>query len=279
MFTNNKHTLSPSVKIPAPGTPVTAEPGTAELLRRIDQLEGQDRCWKEAITAHSRLCTLGQLLAGVAHELNNPIGIILGFAQSLHPRLPKDSAIRNPVAAIEREALRCKRLVQDLLSFVRQPKTSKERQEIRDVLEGAMLLVEAQCKVSHVELRREIPKGLPKISLDRHSIQQVLINLCTNAIDAMPRGGKLTISVLPSPNADRPNALILRVTDTGTGIPPQIRDRIFDPFFTTKELGKGTGLGLHLVKQWVQDHDGRLEVASDSGRGSTFSIILPLEKS
>jgi two-component system NtrC family sensor kinase len=223
-----------------------------------------------------RLTAIGQLTAGVAHELNNPLSVILGFAQSLiqHPG-DRDTMV-NSLSTIEREAQRCKRVVQDLLNFSRLPRPGKVLENIEQVLEGALSLVETQTRIQSVELIRELSSDVPLLYLDRHRIQQMIINLCINALDAMPKGGKLTIGVSPSPNSKNPTGVDIHVADTGTGIPPNLRERIFEPFFTTKEPGKGTGLGLSLVREIVKDHGGRLEFWSEENKGTTFTIRLPV---
>jgi len=229
------------------------------------------------LSACMRLTAIGQLAAGVAHELNNPLSVILGFSQSLAQQFGDNPSLQDPLNTIEREALRCKRLIQDLLSFSRLPRSGKLMEDIVPVIEGALCLVETQTRIQHVELFREFSDGLPKLFVDRHKIQQMIINLCTNAIDAMPSGGRLTISVRLASKSKEAPLVQIRVADSGTGIAPDIRDRIFEPFFTTKELGKGTGLGLSLVREVVNDHGGHLDLESEPGRGSIFTIKLPLD--
>jgi two-component system NtrC family sensor kinase len=221
-----------------------------------------------------RLTAIGQLAAGVAHELNNPLSVILGFSQSALRQPMADASLRTALKAIERESQRCKRLVQDLLNFSRLPKPGKVMEDPVQVVEGALSLVETQARIQHVGLIRDFASDLPALYLDRHRIQQMVINLCINAMDAMPKGGQLTVALAPAPGPDTEGAVEMRVTDTGTGIPVEIRERIFEPFFTTKESGKGTGLGLSLVRDIVKEHDGRLEVSSQQGEGTTFTVRL-----
>ncbi len=222
-----------------------------------------------------RLTSVGQLTAGVAHELNNPLSVILGFAQSLKHQYPSPESLHASLITMEREALRCKRLVQDLLNFSRLPRPGKVLENLVQVLEGALSLAETQARLQHVELIRDFPESVPSIYLDRHRIQQMVINLCTNAMDAMPKGGRLIVRISLASMPKEPPHIEIQVQDTGTGIPPAIRDRIFEPFFTTKELGKGTGLGLSLVRDVVNEHGGRLDVSSELGHGATFTIRLP----
>src|SRR5258706_7815400 len=181
-----------------------------------------------------RLASVGQLAAGVAHELNNPLSVILGFAQSLTHQYRKPDSLYTSLKSIEREALRCKRLVQDLLSFSRVPRPGKVMEDLPQVLESALSLVGTQARLQNVELIRDFPDSVPPMYMDRHRIQQMMINLCTNAMDAMPKGGKLTIRVArPAAGKDSPS-IEIQIIDSGTGIPPAIYNRIFEPFFTTK---------------------------------------------
>jgi signal transduction histidine kinase len=218
-----------------------------------------------------RISAVGQLAAGVAHEINNPLTVVLGFAQSILARLTPDNPLHMPMASIVRETLRCKTLVQDLLTFSRQKKPGARPESPVSMVENALNLVEPQARFKRVSVRRDFDSHLPAIMVDRTQIQQVIINLCTNAIDAMPDGGTLTLQVR------RQDACVeIRVTDTGTGIPADIQNRIFEPFFTTKEIGKGTGLGLGLVYEILKNHQGSIDFKTEVGKGTTFIARLPL---
>ncbi|HAH31445.1 MAG TPA: hypothetical protein DCL44_03920 [Elusimicrobia bacterium] len=222
-----------------------------------------------------KLSAIGQLAAGVAHEINNPLGIILGFAQSVVKRIKESDSLFLPLKSIEREAVRCKDLVQSLLVFSRSSQNEKlEELDLNAAMEGSLTLILSQTKTRNVELVRELCSGLPRINANRSHIQQVLINLANNAIDAMPEGGTLIIST--SLSARQPGHVEIRVRDTGTGIPKEIQKKIFDPFFTTKEVGKGTGLGLSLVYEIVSKHGGTVELESEEGKGTEFTVFLPV---
>jgi signal transduction histidine kinase len=249
--------------------------------KRLGVKEREDKPTEKAqhiakhLSAHMRLSAIGQLAAGVAHELNNPLSVILGFSQSMMQQPREYGELLPSLKAIEREAQRCKRLVRDLLNFSRLPRPGKVMEDVLQVLEGALSLVEAQTRIGHVELVRDFSKSLPAVYLDRHRIQQLVINLCTNAIDAMPKGGCLTIRVSPFVGTEKLFWVEIQVRDTGKGIPTNIKDHIFEPFFTTKESNKGTGLGLSLVQAVVLEHEGQLEVDSQINRGTTFTVRLP----
>lgn len=222
-----------------------------------------------------KLSAVGQLAAGVAHEINNPLGVILGFAQSAIKRIQASDALSLPIKSIEREAMRCKNLVQNLLAFSRQGKAKMEEFDLNETVTSTLSIIEAQARVKAVEIFKELG-AVPTLLGDKNQIQQVIVNLCSNAIDAMPNGGKIVIRT-SHPGRDGNDGVILDVEDNGSGIPEGIRDKIFNPFFTTKEVGKGTGLGLSLVYEIIQKHKGTIELRSEVGRGTTFSVFLPLK--
>jgi signal transduction histidine kinase len=226
------------------------------------------------VAQSEKMSAVGRLAAGVAHEINNPLGIILGFAQSAAQDVRKEDALALPLRTIEREAFRCRKLVQDLLTFSRAG--NKEAREVVDLnssLEPSLSLVETQIRTRNISLVRELAAGLPSIRANRTQLQQALLNLATNAVDAMPKGGTLTITTALS--SARPGCVEVLVRDTGAGIPKDVLGKIFDPFFTTKEVGKGTGLGLSLVYEIVERHGGSIKVESDEGKGSLFTMVLP----
>jgi PAS domain S-box-containing protein len=227
-----------------------------------------------AVRQSEKMSAVGQLAAGVAHEINNPLGVILGFAQALVRRLQTNDPLEMPLKSIEKEAIRCKNLVQDLLTFSRTSKTEREPIELNRAVEGALSLVSAQARVARIDVKKELASGLPRILGNLNQIQQVIINLSNNALDAMTSAGVLTLKT----DYLREGGLSwvrLTVMDTGLGIPPEIRSRIFDPFFTTKPVGKGTGLGLSLVHEIIQRHSGTIEVESQPGR-TEFLVKFPV---
>ena len=229
---------------------------------------------EERVLQSEKLSSVGQLAAGVAHEINNPIGVILGFAQLVVGRIEKDNRFARPLKTIEQEALRCKTLVQDLLFFTRAGKSeTREMVNLQDVIVRSISLVSTRTKASDIEILTHFSPEISPIKGNRNQLQQVIINLANNAVDAMPDGGKLTLSVQPSEK--REGCIELRVHDTGQGIPEEIQAKIFEPFFTTKDVGKGTGLGLSLVYEILQKHGGSLDLTSDVGRGTEFIIYLP----
>lgn len=220
-----------------------------------------------------KMAAVGQLAGGIAHEINNPLGIILGFAQNVAKRIPANDPLEMPVKSIEREALRCKNLVQELLTFSRVGKTEQESLDIKETIESVLSLVQTQANVKNVTLVKDLSE-VPHVPANRIQIQQIVVNLCNNAVDAMPKGGMLTVS-LHKVQRDQREGVEMQVRDTGQGIPEEIRDKIFTPFFTTKAIGQGTGLGLSLVYEIVQKHDGRITIDSKIGSGTAVKVFFP----
>lgn len=244
--------------------------GLVAVVRNISERKKMEA----SLLQSEKMSAVGVLAAGVAHEINNPLGIILGFAQAMSKKIQDADVLALPVRSIEREAVRCKNLVQSLLAFSRSSKSEQwEELDVNSALDGAMALVLAQAKIRSVEVKVELTPGLPKIFANRNQVQQVAINLASNAIDAMAGGGVLFIRTAPAPGRD--GGVLLRVADTGCGIPEEIRGKVFEPFFSTKEVGKGTGLGLALVYEIVQKHKGEIGFESERDKGTVFSVLFP----
>lgn len=218
------------------------------------------------------MAAIGQLAGGVAHEINNPLGVVLGFAQGMEKRMPEDDPMRLPVGSIVREALRCKSIVQELLTFARTARTTDEVVEVNEVVGASTVLLGSRAKTQGIQLVQDLDEELPPVRANRTHLQQVLINLGTNALDATPGGGTVTLRTY----RNGPGVVCLQVLDTGPGVPETVRRQMFDPFFTTKEPGKGTGLGLSLVYEIVQQHGGSVDVVSEEGKGTTMSVRLPV---
>lgn len=251
-----------------------------ELITRMKSILSNMQMAKQVqeITIQAqKMGAVGQLAAGVAHEINNPLGIILGFAQHLSKQIQKGDPLSMPIQSIERETIRCKELVQQLLVFSRKAKDEhKEEIDLNDTINHALTLVEIQTKTHNVELIKDFTSALPRMMANKTHIQQIVINLANNSIDAMPKGGKLTIQTRKVRAGGKDYAQI-DLEDTGQGMPPEIQKRIFEPFFTTKGVGKGTGLGLSLVYEIVQKNGGKITLESAVGRGTVFHIRWPLQ--
>lgn len=221
-----------------------------------------------------RLATIGQLAAGVAHELNEPLGSILGFAQLIqkHPALP-DAAARDS-DKIVRASLHAREVIRKLLVFSRQKTPLKAPVNLNRVVEDGLYFLESRCTRSGIALVSRLAPHLPEIRADASQLHQVLVNLVVNAIQAMPEGGTLSIDT-----RFEAHAVWLGVQDTGVGMTCEIQDKIFTPFFTTKDVDQGTGLGLAVVHGIVTSHGGTIRVASAPGKGARFEIQLPLAES
>ncbi|HNY65156.1 MAG TPA: ATP-binding protein [Deltaproteobacteria bacterium] len=218
-----------------------------------------------------RLAAIGQLAAGVAHELNEPLNTILGFAQLVQKNPDLPSCACKDLEKITEASLHARKIIRELLIFARQTPPCRSRFSLNRVIEEELSLFEAMCAKSGVEFRRSLAPRLPEITADKAQMLQVLTNLVVNALQAMPQGGLLTIRTLCS---DR-KTISLMVEDTGIGMSEEVKNNIFVPFFTTKDIGQGTGLGLAVVHGIITSHRGLIQVESAPGEGTRFTITLP----
>jgi signal transduction histidine kinase/CheY-like chemotaxis protein len=245
-----------------------------ELEHKVEARTQELRAAQEQLLQSEKLASIGQLAAGVAHEINNPMGVILGFAQGILKTLPEEEPLRKPLTTIEKESLRCKRIVQNLLDFARHSEPTLQLTNINELIDASCDLVEHQNSLQNVQLVKGYNPALPSIMADPNQLQQVFINVMLNSYQAMPDGGTLHITTRTVGSE-----LQVIFADTGTGIPPENVQNIFDPFFTTKEVGEGTGLGLSVSYGIIKAHGGDIEVESQVGKGTTFIIKLPPDKS
>jgi two-component system NtrC family sensor kinase len=231
-----------------------------------------------AVARAEKLAAIGRLAAGVVHEINNPLATISACAEALESRVSggefKESAalddLREYLGLIRSEAFRCKTITNGLLDFSHTRSSEHIQVNLADVISSAARLLSHQQRGEQVDLQIETPNDLPLVAGDAGQLQQAVIALATNAIDAMPDGGVLKIA-----SRRNGNSVLVEVSDTGVGIPQQNITKIFEPFFTTKEIGKGTGLGLAVCYGILTEHEGRLDVQSTPGVGTTFTISLP----
>lgn len=237
-------------------------------LRRLGQTQ-------EQLIHAGKMAAVGALVAGLSHELNNPLGIIVGYAQGLLRRAAADAPGRESLAAIERQAQRCAHLVRSLLDFSRSSRSQLEETAIPPLVDRVIELARGQARRKQIDLRWTPRSPLPPLISRPQDIESVLMNLVSNAIDATPAGGSVTLSAASTSRAGRPG-LELSVIDTGTGISADVLPRIFDPFFTTKPIGEGTGIGLPLTRQAIEAHGGSIEVRTAVGIGTTMRVWLPL---
>jgi len=217
-----------------------------------------------------RLATIGMLAAGVAHELNEPVGNILGFAQLAKKCSGVPISAQEDIKKIETASLQARDIIQKLLVFARQRPPKKTQVNLNQVVQDGLFLFEARCAKEGVELIRTLSPNMPEITADPAQLSQVLVNLVVNALQSIPGGGRITVETRFCDNS-----VYLAVTDTGTGMSKQVLEKIFVPFFTTKDVGQGTGLGLPVVHGIVTAHGGSIDVESKEGRGTRFEIRLP----
>jgi two-component system NtrC family sensor kinase len=227
-----------------------------------------------------KLASLGQLAAGVAHEINNPLAIILGFADILSERVKEDSEEYKIVKTIERQGLNCKKIVENLMTFARTPEKSEYDTDINRGIETLLEVVKGTILTKKVKIQLDLADGLPRARGDADQLQQVFLNLITNAVLAMPQGGLLAISTRLNADKDR---VQIRFADTGLGIKKENLAKIYDPFFTTRKVGEGTGLGLSVSYAIVHKFGGTItcesktrEDAGEGASGTTFTISLPV---
>jgi signal transduction histidine kinase len=220
-----------------------------------------------------KMAAIGNLTAGIAHELNNPLNNISLTTESLIEDFDhwSDEEKMKMLRTIEAQLERTSNTVANLLDFTRRDESSFERISVNDVLTRTVNLMSNEISLNGIELDLRLGKNLPPVWGNAHDLQQVFLNLLLNAIQAMPDKGTLGIRSFAANESVR-----IDVSDTGVGIPAEHRDRVFDPFFTTKDVGKGTGLGLSVSYGIIKKHHGHLSVASEVGKGSTFSVVLPV---
>jgi PAS domain S-box-containing protein len=246
-----------------------------DVLRQSEEkLRQQTQELEQQLIASGRLVSLGEITASMAHEFNNPLGIIMGFAQDLLGDIDASSPYHRSLKIIDEEARRCEKIIQDLLQFARPKSTDLCPTDIKQVIEKTLGLIANHLYKQKIESNLEIEETLPKVYADPQELEQVLVNLYLNAIDAMPDGGTLTVRSKRISAGDAKEVGIF-VCDTGFGISPDDLPKIFQPFFTAKKK-RGLGLGLPICNRIIKNHNGRIEVKSRVGQGTTFEIYLPM---
>lgn len=237
-----------------------------EMKRLKDQLYHSDK-----------LASLGLLVSGVAHEINNPLTGILAYAELLYMRV-NDEDVKKDLEKIMHGAERCKKIVENLLTFSRQRTPSRSLESINDIIDKAIDLRSYWLRTSNIEIIRDYGQDIPTLYIDSQQIQQVILNLILNAEHAIRESKKERGMIRFSTSFNRRDQrIIVSITDNGTGIPKEIIHRVFDPFFTTKPVGIGTGLGLSISHGIIMEHGGTISVQSEAGEGTTFVIELPIQ--
>jgi signal transduction histidine kinase len=242
-----------------------------ELKARMAAQQDTERRLLQA----AKLAAVGEMAAGIAHELNNPLTTVTGFAELILDETSTDTPHRADLELILKEARRARDVVRRLLDFARQGERTRSNVDINEIIEEVLMLTRHLIHTSGVQLSLEWVKDAPWVSVDSNQMKQVFLNLIHNALQAMPDGGSLDIQTLVRQRDNR-NWITVAVKDSGVGIEVQNKDRIFEPFFTTKADRGGTGLGLSVTYGIVTDHGGTIEVESSPGKGSLFTVWLPL---
>ena len=237
------------------------------VYQREEQLKDVTR---QQIGQSEKLASIGRLAAGIAHEINNPLTGVLTFAHLLHEKKSMTDEDRDDLHVIIRETTRVREIVRGLLDFARESVSEKKNLNLNEVIEQTTRLVQSQKEFKKIQIILNLQSNLTPVSGDKNQLQQVLLNLSLNACEAMPDGGTLTLSTYQDDDG-----VILSVADTGHGIERGVIEKIFDPFFTTKPVGKGTGLGLSVTYGIIQNHGGKINVISEEGIGTTFTVFLP----
>ena len=251
---------------------INAIAGQVALIIERKQAEEERSQLQDQLRHADRLATIGLLAAGVAHELNEPLGNILGFAQLAKKCQGLPQSAKQDLEKIESASLHAREVIKKLLVFARQMPPEKTYVDLRQVVEETLDFFQGRCAEVGIEVECSLPPELPQIKADPAQLNQVLANLIVNAFQAMPDGGKLTIQA----RACDQNVFLV-VEDTGAGMSKEVLKRIFVPFFTTKDIGQGTGLGLPVVHGIVTSHGGAINVKSKVGRGTRFEIRLPVK--
>ncbi|MFI5087923.1 MAG: sensor histidine kinase, partial [Terriglobales bacterium] len=251
------------------------------LETRVEEKTNELKRAHEHVVHVEKMASIGKMAAVVAHEINNPLSGILTYAkllkkwiQKVEGNEQKRTEIRECLDLVESESKRCGDLVKNLLMFSRSAPMNLEWADVNQVVDRCIRLVQHHLDLGNVQLQVETAPDLPVLHCDPAQVEQVLLALVMNAIDAMPRGGNLMVRTRSLPQSRQ---IEIQVRDDGVGIPPDLLSHMFEPFLTTKETGKGVGLGLAISKTIVERHGGVIEVESQPGRGTTFYIFLPVD--
>ena len=252
---------------------------TREDEERYRKLLAERNVLADQLHRSSKLAFLGELAAGIAHEINNPLGIILGFVQDMLDEISEEHPFFESIRIIEQETARCAGVVRDLLEYARLKPPQRTEADVLQLMEDSLSLLIPQIKKNRVRVNKAYAKGIPYIKVDPQLIQQVLLNVILNAIQSMPHGGMLKLSIENEkggqPGKSQEGGIQLAVSDTGHGIPQKNLGSIFAPFFTTKGR-KGAGLGLAVCQRIIDDHRGKIDIESQEGMGTTCTICLPM---
>jgi len=249
----------------------TGEPGAAVLLFE-DQTE--KRRLQDQLLQSEKMSAIGQLIAGVAHDLNNPLASVVGFADLLGEAEDVPERLEEPLAVIRQEAERASGIVRNLLSFARRQEGERQLQSIRPILESTIQLLKNQLMAQHIELEFTAEPGLPEVEVHANQIKQVFVNIINNAAQAI-RGADVSGGRIAVAAKCWLDGVAVTIADNGPGMPESVAQHVFEPFFSTKSEGEGTGLGLSICQGIVKEHGGSITVDAGTGTGATFTVELP----
>lgn len=247
------------------------EQALAEVVRKGEELA----LMTQQLWQASKLAMMGELAASIAHELNNPLATVALRAESLLMQLPESDPKRGSLEVITREVDRMATLVNNLLQFNRRSHLQVSTVDVREEIVNSIEFVHYHLRNHRIEVVREFAADVPTIQADRQQLRQLFLNLLTNAGDAMPQGGTVTLRVRPKLTGSEANSVVVEFADTGEGIAPADHNKIWDPFFTTKPEGRGTGLGLAICRRIVEEHGGTIEIESEISKGTIVRITFP----
>jgi two-component system NtrC family sensor kinase len=244
-----------------------------ENLRKLEEFSRDLADAQQELVHAERLASMGQIAAGVAHEINNPLSTILIYSTLMLRALPPNDSRCDDLRMVVNETTRCRDIVSGLLNFARQGRLVTQETNLNALLDESIAQVEKQPSFEHIQIVRDFRSDLPRIVIDAAQMRQVFLNLLVNAAESMAAGGAITLA---TDLATDGQSAVVTISDTGCGIPQENLSRLFIPFFTTKQLGKGTGLGLPIAYGIVKMHRGSIEVKSKLGEGTSFTITIPL---
>lgn len=247
-----------------------------DRTRELQAKSAEVRLMSQQLWQAAKLATMGELAASIAHELNNPLATLALRSEWLLGQLDPEDSKRHSIEVMSQEVDRMANLVRNLLQFSRrnQPKTTGV--DVCKEINNSLELIQYLLRGRNIDVVTDFPEALPIIEADRQQLQQLFLNLLTNASDAMLQGGKLTAQVTSGSLSDGLEAVLIRFVDTGTGIPTEHMESVWDAFFTTKPEGKGTGLGLAICRRVAEEHHGTITIESEAGAGTTVTIALPV---
>ena len=254
--------------------PVIDEKGKVQKVIEYAKVVTPQKRLENKVIQMEKLSTLGSLVGEIAHQINNPLVGVVNTAQLALMQVEEGSLLKEDLKGIEKAGIECKRIIRKFLDFTRPARFKLSPVNINTLLEDSLEVLEKQLRLKNIAIERKYGEGIPAVDVDTTLMTQVFFNIITNAKDAMPDGGRLTISTFP----EGPGSLGISFSDTGTGIKGEDMAKIFSPFFTTKGEGAGTGLGLSVAANIIRSHSGRIYAESKVGEGTTVHIRLPLSR-